>query len=90
MLMPAQGPLGRRPMGPMHLIPYVVQSGDSVFVIAQKFRTTMEAILGANCIANPDLINVGQILYIPCPAAPPPRPGAMAWGPMMAPPQDDQ
>ncbi|MCL5677072.1 MAG: LysM peptidoglycan-binding domain-containing protein [Firmicutes bacterium] len=65
---------GQRPM--MRLIPYVVQPGDTLFVIAQKFKTTTAAITGANCIQDPDLINVGQVLYIPCPVAAPPG-GAM-------------
>ncbi|MHB9143993.1 MAG: LysM peptidoglycan-binding domain-containing protein [Symbiobacteriia bacterium] len=78
---PPAGP--RRPMGPMRMIPYVVQPGDTLFVIGQKFKTTVDAIVGANCIADPDLIFPGQVLYIPCSAAP--RAGAMTWGQMAAP-----
>ncbi|MGE5590253.1 MAG: LysM peptidoglycan-binding domain-containing protein [Bacillota bacterium] len=82
---PAAPYAARRPVGPMGIVPYVVQPGDTVFIIAQKFRTSMAAIIGANCLPNPDLINVGQVLYIPCPTAAPaamPDPGLM-WAPPM-------
>jgi murein DD-endopeptidase MepM/ murein hydrolase activator NlpD len=46
---------------------YVVQPGDTLFRIAQRFGTTVEAIAGANGIADPSLINVGQELVIPTP-----------------------
>jgi murein DD-endopeptidase MepM/ murein hydrolase activator NlpD len=42
-----------------------VQRGDTLFSIAQRFGTTVEAIVAANDIANPSLINVGQKLIIP-------------------------
>lgn len=44
---------------------YVVRSGDTLSAIAQRFDTTVEAIVNANDIVNPSLINVGQRLIIP-------------------------
>lgn len=44
---------------------YVVQPGDTLFQIAQRFGTTVEAIAAANDIADTRLINVGQRLVIP-------------------------
>jgi nucleoid-associated protein YgaU len=44
---------------------YVVKKGDSVYKIAKKFGTTMQAIILANNLRNPDLIFPGQVLYIP-------------------------
>jgi murein DD-endopeptidase MepM/ murein hydrolase activator NlpD len=44
---------------------YVVQPGDTLYSIAQRFSTTVEAIVNANDIVNPSLINVGQRLTIP-------------------------
>lgn len=45
---------------------YVVQPGDSLFTIAQKFNTTVGVILSANPqITNPNLIFPGQSLVIP-------------------------
>lgn len=44
---------------------YVVKKGDSVYKIAQRFGTTMQAIILGNNLRNPDLIYPGQVLYIP-------------------------
>jgi murein DD-endopeptidase MepM/ murein hydrolase activator NlpD len=44
---------------------YVVQPGDTLFRIAERFDTTVEAIVGANDIADAALIEVGQKLVIP-------------------------
>jgi murein DD-endopeptidase MepM/ murein hydrolase activator NlpD len=44
---------------------YVVQPGDTLYSIAQRFDTTVEAIVAANDILDPSLINVGQKLIIP-------------------------
>jgi murein DD-endopeptidase MepM/ murein hydrolase activator NlpD len=54
---------------------YVVQAGDTLFSIAQRFGTTVEALAAANNIDNPALIGVGQKLIIPAPpaATPPPE-----------------
>jgi murein DD-endopeptidase MepM/ murein hydrolase activator NlpD len=46
---------------------YEVQPGDTLFAIAQRFGTTVEAIVAANDIADPSLINVGQKLVVPTP-----------------------
>lgn len=44
---------------------YVVEAGDSLWKIAQKFGTTVEEILACNEIANPRLIRCGQEILIP-------------------------
>lgn len=44
---------------------YVVQPGDTLFSIAQRFGSTVESIATANNIADPSLISVGQKLVIP-------------------------
>jgi FOG: LysM repeat len=46
-------------------IVYVVKKGDTVYKIAKRYGTTMEAIISANNLRNPDLIYPGQILLIP-------------------------
>ena len=44
---------------------YVVKKGDTVYKIAKRFGTTMQAIILANNLRNPNLIYPGQVLYIP-------------------------
>lgn len=46
---------------------YYVQRGDTLYSIAQRFQTTVSAILQANVICNPNLIFIGQLLLIPTP-----------------------
>jgi len=44
---------------------YVVQAGDTMSSIAQRFGVTVEEILAANSLADPDTLSVGQNLLIP-------------------------
>jgi LysM repeat protein len=53
---------------------YTVVAGDTLTAIALRFGTTVNAIVQANGIVNPNLIYVGQVLNIPGGTAP--QPGA--------------
>ena len=44
---------------------YIVQAGDSLSTIAAKFDTTVNAIMVANKLDNPDVVFVGQPLRLP-------------------------
>jgi len=44
---------------------YVVKKGDTIYKIAKRYGTTMQAIILGNNLRNPDLIYPGQILFIP-------------------------
>lgn len=44
---------------------YVVQGGDTLAAIAQRFGTTVQALQAANGIEDPNEIVVGQVLVIP-------------------------
>jgi LysM repeat protein len=44
---------------------YIVQTGDTLLSIARRYDTTVEALVNANGIVNPDRIGVGQVLIIP-------------------------
>lgn len=57
---------------------YSVKPGDTLSEIAQQFGTTVDAIVQANHIENPNLIQVGQQLVIP--AAPSPATSAPTSG----------
>jgi LysM repeat protein len=51
---------------------HVVQQGENLFRIAERYGVTMQAIVEQNHLADPDRIYVGQTLVIPFP--PPPTP----------------
>ena len=45
---------------------YTVVAGDTLSEIGELFGVDYLRIAEVNQIANPDLINVGQVLVIPC------------------------
>ncbi|BCV21414.1 SafA/ExsA family spore coat assembly protein [Moorella sp. Hama-1] len=52
---------------------YAVQSGDTMYFIAQRFGVSLEALIAANPqVTNPNLIYPGQVLCVPKTAPPPP------------------
>jgi LysM repeat protein len=44
---------------------YVVQPGDTLYMIAVRFNTTVEALMVANNLSNANLLHVGQVLVLP-------------------------
>lgn len=53
----------------MELVQYTVRNGNTLYGIAQFFRTTVEDILRYNNIQNPSTIYPGQVLTIPADSA---------------------
>jgi hypothetical protein len=51
---------------PGEIIRYTIQAGDTFYLLAQKYGTTVEAIKQANPGVNPEQLQVGQIINIPC------------------------
>lgn len=47
------------------ILQYTVSSGDSLGAIADRFNSTIEAIIEENSIDNPNNLFVGQVLQIP-------------------------
>ena len=54
----------RKPWPMAEKVDYVVQAGDSVRSIANKFGTTVELIVQANEMKRPDIINPGKRLRV--------------------------
>jgi len=46
---------------------YVVQAGDTLGDIAQRYGVSLDELIAANSLSNPNLLDVGQILTIPVP-----------------------
>jgi len=70
---PTTGPV--KPIKKPVAVVYVVQRGDTLSGIAQRYKTIVAAIVKANGIKNANLIYVGQRLAIPgaTTAAAPPK-----------------
>lgn len=51
---------------------YVVQYGDSLGRIARQYQVSLQVLVAANQLVNPDHLEVGQVLVIPAP-----EPGAL-------------
>ncbi|HHY83020.1 MAG TPA: LysM peptidoglycan-binding domain-containing protein [Clostridiales bacterium] len=51
--------------------PYVIKAGDTIFSLAARFNTTVEAILAANPGIDPNRLMIGQQICIPRPGVPP-------------------
>jgi LysM repeat protein len=44
---------------------YAIQSGDTLSVIARRYQVSLNDLITANCIADPNVIQVGQVLKVP-------------------------
>jgi LysM repeat protein len=53
---------------------YVVQPNDTLGIIAQRYGVSLEKLIEANTVSNPDILEVGQALTIPAPDPLPPGP----------------
>ena len=55
-------------------VEHEVQDGETLGEIAQAYNTTVESIVTANGLSDPDQIDTGQLLIIPVSEAAPPTP----------------
>ncbi len=55
------------PEPPRGVITYTVQSGDTLGAIAIRFEISLDALMAANELDNPDIVSEGQVLLIPTP-----------------------
>ena len=56
---------GEREEEDYSIIIYIVKKGDTLWNIAKEFGSTVYDIVKANAIENPDVIQIGEKLYIP-------------------------
>lgn len=52
------------------MIQYIVQPGDNLYTIGVRFKTSVNALMQANHIADPNMIYPGQVLKVPLPLSP--------------------
>ena len=57
--------VGAAPSQPASGSQYVVQGGDTLFGIAAQLGTSVDALVQANSIGDPNLIFEGQVLVVP-------------------------
>lgn len=62
---PGSGPTPPPSGCPTGTTPYTIKSGDTFFLLAQRFNTTVEAIQRANPGVNPNNLQIGQVICIP-------------------------
>jgi len=44
---------------------HIVQAGDTLFGIAQQYGLSLESLMAANTLINPDILSVGQVIALP-------------------------
>ncbi|MEW6193224.1 MAG: SPOCS domain-containing protein [Bacillota bacterium] len=64
-------PPGPPPCPPGQVIRYTIRPGDTFYKLAQRYGTTVEAIMTANPGVDPYNLQIGQVITIPCNAADP-------------------
>ncbi|NLM36517.1 MAG: LysM peptidoglycan-binding domain-containing protein [Firmicutes bacterium] len=58
---------------------YTIIPGDTLFALAQRFNTTVQAILNANPGLDPNSLQVGRLICIPVAPGPAPCPGGFLY-----------
>mgnify|MGYP001038897576 FL=1 len=53
------------PTPTLELVEYIVQIGDTLGTIAERYEVSVADIIYVNQLENPDVLSVGQVLYIP-------------------------
>lgn len=58
-------PINMQPICPQGTRSYTIEAGDTLWLLSQRFNTTVEAIMAANPGVNPTSLFVGQVICIP-------------------------
>lgn len=56
---------GTTPTCPPGTMPYTIRQGDTFYLLAIRFNTTVEAIMRANPNVDPNNLQIGQVICIP-------------------------
>ncbi|WP_243641309.1 LysM peptidoglycan-binding domain-containing protein [Xylanivirga thermophila] len=68
------------PSCPPNTMPYIIRSGDTFYKLAQRFNTTVEAIMAVNPGVDPQNLMIGQRICIPVgPVYPSCPPGSLVY-----------
>lgn len=54
---------------------YIIQAGDTLGEVAKEYKVSLEFLIEANQIVNPNIVNIGQVVHIPAPSPQPTGPG---------------
>lgn len=49
---------------PQESVEYIVQPGDTLYIIAQKYGTTVPHLINLNGLTNPDRLNIGDRIIV--------------------------
>lgn len=50
---------------PANWVQYTVEVGDSLGALAEATGTTLQNLITANCLTDPDTLFTGQVIYLP-------------------------
>lgn len=53
------------PSTPIDWIQYTIEAGDSLSLLAEQTGSTVDQLVTANCLDNPDDILVDSVIYLP-------------------------
>ena len=60
-----QGSMNMYPVCPQGTRSYTIEAGDTLWLLSQRYNTTVEAIMAANPGVNPTNLFIGQVICIP-------------------------
>jgi murein DD-endopeptidase MepM/ murein hydrolase activator NlpD len=53
---------------PSNVVSYKIKKGDSLAAIADRYRLSLRALIELNDLQDPDVVEIGQIIYLPADA----------------------
>ena len=57
------------PAPPEGYVTYEIRSGDTLIAIARRYGTTVNALVDVNDMINPDVLDAGDVIFVPDPNA---------------------